>query len=179
MTWAADVYGEALYDLAKGENLETRILEELSVLEESFGKEPEFLRLLSNPGISKQERCGVVDAVLKGNAHPYVGNFLKLLTEKGYARQFFQCVKAFRTHYNNDHGILPVVAVTAAPLTRAQMDKLTEKLAALTGKTVELANRLDEAVIGGVRLEYSGHLMDDTLQHRLESIRRTLKNTVL
>ena len=179
MTGAADVYGEALYDLAKGENLETRILEELSVLEESFGKEPEFLRLLSNPGISKQERCGVVDAVLKGNAHPYVGNFLKLLTEKGYARQFFQCVKAFRTHYNNDHGILPVVAVTAAPLTRAQMDKLTEKLAALTGKTVELANRLDEAVIGSVRLEYSGHLMDDTLQHRLESIRRTLKNTVL
>ena len=179
MTGAADVYGEALYDLAKGENLETRILEEHSVLEESFGKEPEFLRLLSNPGISKQERCGVVDAVLKGNAHPYVRNFLKLLTEKGYARQFFQCVKAFRTHYNNDHGILPVVAVTAAPLTRAQMDKLTEKLAALTGKTVELANRLDEAVIGGVRLEYSGHLMDDTLQHRLESIRRTLKNTVL
>ena len=179
MTGAAGVYGEALYDLAKAEDLDTRILGELSVLEASFEKEPEFLRLLTNPGISKQERCAVVDAVLKENAHPYVGNFLKLLTEKGYAQQFFQCVKAYRTHYNDDHGILPVVAVTAAPLTRAQMDKLTEKLAALTGKTVELTNRLDESVIGGVRLEYSGHLMDDTLQHRLESVRRTLKNTVL
>ena len=106
-------------------------------------------------------------------------NFLKILTERGYARQFPDCVKAYREHYNADNGILPVTAVTAVALSREQMDRLTGKLSQLTGKTVALINRIDPAVLGGIRLDYSGKRLDDTVQHRLAAIRETLKNTVL
>ena len=114
MTQAGSVYGEALYDLAKSEGLSHRILQELEVLAESFRREPEFLRLLSAPNVSKAERCAVLDASFEGKVHPYVLNFLKLLTEKGYARHFADCCAAYRTHYNLDNGILPVRAVRAA-----------------------------------------------------------------
>ena len=80
MTQAGSVYGEALYDLAKSEGLSHRILQELEVLAESFRREPEFLRLLSAPNVSKAERCAVLDASFEGKVHPYVLNFLKLLT---------------------------------------------------------------------------------------------------
>ena len=179
MTGAGSVYGEALYDLAKAENLSKDILGQLSVLSQSVAAEPEFLKLLASPNLTKQERCAVLDDSFHSRVHPYVLNFLKILTEKGYIRQFPDCVKAYREHYNADNGILPVTAVTAAALTQEQTDKLTEKLSALTGKTVELTNRIDSAVLGGIRLDYSGKRLDDTVQHRLESIRQTLKNTVL
>ena len=179
MTGAGSVYGEALYDLAKAEGLAQSILQELSVLSESFAAEPDFLRLLASPSLSKQERCAVLDDSLHGRVHPYVLNFLKILTEKGYVRQFSDCVKAYREHYNADNGILSVTAVTAVALSSLQADKLTEKLSQLTGKKVELTNRIDTAVLGGIRLDYSGKRLDDTVQHRLEAIREQLNNTVL
>ena len=179
MTGAGSVYGEALYDLAKAENLSEDILKQLQVLSQSFAQEPDFLRLLCAPGVSKQERCSLLDESLRGRVHPYVLNFLKILTEKGYAREFPECVKAYREHYNVDNGVLPVTAITAVALSEKQADKLTQKLSQLTGKTVELTNRIDETVLGGIRLQYSGKQLDDTVQHRLEAIRHTLKNTAL
>ena len=179
MTQAGSVYGEALYDLAKSEGLSHRILQELEVLAESFRREPEFLRLLSAPNVSKAERCAVLDASFEGKVHPYVLNFLKLLTEKGYARHFADCCAAYRTHYNLDNGILPVTAVTAVALTEAQSEKLTAKLSGLTGKKVELTNRVDPEILGGVRLDYDGKRLDDTVSHRLEAVRSLLRNTVL
>lgn len=179
MTGAGSVYGEALYDLAKAESLSDDILKQLQVLSQSFDREPDFLRLLCAPALSKQERCGILDESLGGHVHPYVLNFLKILTEKGYARQFPQCVKAYRERYNADNGILPVTAITATALSEKQAEKLTQKLSQLTGKTVELTNRIDAAVLGGIRLQYSGKQLDDTVRHRLDAIRDTLKNTAL
>ena len=57
--------------------------------------------------------------------------------------------------------------------------KLSAKLSRLTGKTIELVNRVDSACIGGVRLDYDGKRVDGSVANRLESIRNLLKNTVL
>ena len=53
MTEAASVYGEALYALAKDENKSDVMLKQLKALDESFAAEPDFLRLLSAPNLSK------------------------------------------------------------------------------------------------------------------------------
>lgn len=179
MTQAGTVYGEALYDLARNEGLDQKILLQLKVLDESFRTEPDFLRLLASPNLSKPERCGVLDSSFQGKLHPYVLNFLKILTEKGYAKYFHECVSAYRARYNEDHDILPVTAVTAVALTNEQGRRLTEKLAGITGKTIDLQCRIDTNVMGGIRLDYSGKRLDDTVSHRLDALRNLLKNTVL
>lgn len=179
MTQAGIVYGEALYELAKSEGLSEEILSQITVLADSFRQEPDFLRLLAAPNLSKAERCDILDRSFRGKVHPYVLNFLKILTEKGYVRYFADCCAAYRDRYNRDNGILPVTAVTAVPLTRAQADKLTGKLSELTGKTVSLQNRVDPGVLGGIRLDYDGKRLDDTVSHRLDAVRGLLKNTVL
>ena len=179
MTQVGSVYGEALYSLAREEGLDKTVLEQLKVLEQSFAQEPAFLKLLSAPNLSKDERCKVLDDCFRGKVHAYVLNFLKILTEKGYIRRFSECVEAFRQQYNADHGILCVTAVTAVPLTQAQETRLCEKLAGFTGKTIDLANRVDPACLGGMRLDYDGKRLDDTVSHRLEAIGSLLKNTVL
>ena len=179
MTSIGNVYGEALYSLAREEGISQQILGEIAALEQSFAQEPAFLRLLDAPNLTKEERCQVLDDSFRGKLHSYVLNFLKLLSEKGYARHFENCCAAFRSCYNEDNGILPVTAVTAIPLSESQQTALLQKLAAVTGKTIQLHNRVDETVLGGIRLDYNGIRLDDTLAHRLGDIRNKLKDTVL
>lgn len=180
MTEAGSVYGQAIYDLAASESLGKTILDQLNVLDHCFTvEEPGFLKLLNAPTLTKQERCQILDDSFRGTVHPYVLNFLKILTEKGHIRHFPDCVSAYRESYCRDNDILPVKAVTAVPLTADQLTRLTRKLTSLTGKTIELRNHIDPAVIGGVRLDHDGKRLDDTVSHRLESIGSLLKNTVL
>jgi len=179
MTQIGSVYAQALYALAKDEGVAGPVLEQLKALDEGLRTEPDFLRLLSAPNLSKEDRCRILDDSFRGKVHPYVLNFMKLLTEKGYMRHFSDCCKAYRGFYNQDHGILEVMAVTAVPLSETQQDKLTEKLSAITGKTVELVSRVDPACLGGIRLDYDGKRLDGTVKNRLDSIGALLKNTVL
>lgn len=179
MTEVGTIYGGALYELAAAENMDREILDQIQVLRDSFAQEPEFLRLLCAHTLSKAERCQILQSSFAGKVHPYVLNFLKLLTEKGYAGHFADCCKAYGARYNEAHGIVQVTAVTAVALTDAQMHRLTEKLQEQTGKTVALVNRQDPNVLGGVRLDFDGKSVDDTLSHRLEDLRRALNNTIL
>lgn len=179
MTEIGNVYGRALYELAVSDSLSDEIFSQLKVLNESFGQEPAFLKLLSVQNLSKAERCAILSDSFGGKLHPYVLNFLKLLTEKGYIRKFSDCFETYRACYNEDHNILSVTAVTAVALSAQQSAQLTEKLQTVTGKSVELINRIDPQCLGGVRLELEGKCLDDTLAHRFESVRHLLKNTVL
>ena len=179
MTEVGSVYGESLYELAKDESLGKLIGEQLAVLQQSFRQEPDFIRLLSSPSLTKAERCQILDDSFRGSVHPYLLNFLKILTEKGYMRHFSDCCDAYTEHYDQDNGILRVTAVTAVALSPEQAGKLTQKLSRITGKEIALRNRIDPAVLGGVRRDYEGQRVDDTVSHRMDAIRSLLKDTVL
>ena len=179
MTEVGNVYGESLYELAKEENLTKLIGDQLAVLQQAFRQEPDFIRLLSSPNLTKMERCQILDDSFRGKVHSYLLNFLKILTEKGYMRYFSDCCDAYTEHYDQDNGILRVDAVSAVELTNAQKEKLMQKLSRITGKEIALRNRIDPAVLGGIRLDYDGQRLDDTVSHRLDAIRNVLNKTVL
>jgi len=179
MTEVGNVYGESLYELAKEESLSKLIGEQLTVLQESFRQEPDFIRLLSSPNLTKAERCQILDDSFRGKVHAYLLNFLKILTEKGYMRYFGDCCDAYMEHFDQDNGILRVDAVSAVELSPEQKDKLTQKLSRITGKEIALRTRIDPRVLGGIRLDYDGQRLDDTVSHRMDAIRDLLNKTVL
>ena len=179
MSQAGNVYGQGLYTLAQEEGLEEQILGELAVLDTAFSENPEFLKLMASHNIPVQERLALLEESFRGKVHPYVLNFLKLLTEKNRVRSFPECYGAYREQYNADKGILEVQVFTAIALQNAQKVRLADKLSALTGKKIALLCKVDPSVLGGVRLRYDGCQVDGTLRGRLDEMSKTLRNTVI
>lgn len=179
MTQIGVVYGQALYALAQDEGLTEQIREELMELGSVLRAEPDYLRLLSAANIPRQERCALVDQAFRGKLHPYVLNFLKILTEKGHAKNYDCCLQAYTDLYNADHNILPVKAISAVALTQEQIARLEDKLSHMTGKHARVENRVDEQCLGGIILDYDGTQVDGSVANRIEKVRKLLKNTVL
>jgi len=179
MSRIGSAYAQGLYTLAAEEALTGQILQQLQVLDESFSENPDFIRLLSAPNLSKQERCQILDDSFRGKIHGYVLNYLKLLTEKGYIRHFSDSVRAYTDQYNADNGVLVVEAVSAVALSQQQKTRLIQKLEAMTGKIVQLRQRIDPQVLGGLRLDYDGKRIDGTVKNRLEAVGKLLQNTVI
>ena len=179
MTEFAKLYGGSLYDLAAEEGLEDRILGELDEAVGLFGANPDYLRLLATPSIPKKERCALLDEALRGAVHPSLLNFLKLLCEQGSVGELTGCARAYHLRYNQAHGVLEATAVSAVALTSAQAARLKEKLEQTTGKRIDLVTKVDPAVLGGIRLEMDGTLLDGTVHNRLAGLRSRIAEATI
>ncbi|MBQ8088673.1 MAG: ATP synthase F1 subunit delta [Clostridia bacterium] len=171
-------YSEGLYMLAEDEHLEETLDGELQALNGLFSEQPDFIRLLSSEGISREERCRVAEDVLRGEVHPYVLNFIKILCERNAFRAFSDCANAFHRQYHAACGIEDAWVTTAVPLSEEERATLVQKLEAISGKRVQLHTKEDASVIGGVRVEMQGRRMDNTIETRLKEMRRTLLESV-
>ena len=174
MTEFGKEYGEGLYALCREENMEKDALAQVELLKEAFRENADFPRLLANMSLSKQERVAIVDGALKGQVHEYVLNFLKLLVERGAIQAFPECADAYRDCYNRDHRVVEAQVTTAQPLTESQKEKLIKRLMGMTGREVVIKEKVDPSVVGGVLLQMDGKRYDNTVRHRLQTIKQAM-----
>lgn len=179
MTTAWGLYGQSLYDLAAEEKADEQIMEEMEAVRGILAENPDYVTLLSEPSIPGKTRIQLLDEAFRGQIHPYLLNFLKILVEKGMLRGFSTCCSTYRSSYNKDHGISEAHVVSAVPLSQQQAQALQEKLEKISGKKVLLTRRVDEKVLGGLRVEIDGKLFDGTVGGRLDELRRRVTETVL
>ena len=179
MTQTARTYGEALYELALEEGLTAQLQEQLAAVAAILRENPQYVRPLSLPSLPKAERCAALDESFGPQVHPYLLNFMKILTENGTIRQLPGCEEAYRRRFNEDNGILEVTAVTAVALQEDLKEKLQAALERRTGKTIHLTTRVDESLLGGVRLETEGLRLDGTVRNRLDELQALLRGAAL
>lgn len=178
MTDFARVYGGALYELENEAGNAAATFAELKQLDEIFRENPDFTKLLSDRGVSKEERLSIAQDVLGAQASRNVMNFIKILCERGAMQEFSSCVQVFRVRHYEDAGILEAQAWCAEAMGAQLQARLVQKLCAVTGKQVLLTVKIDPDLVGGIRLEMDGKRFDNTVQSRIESFRQALIQTI-
>lgn len=173
MTQLAVEYGEALFELAKEERLLDRLDEEIAALDRIFQEEKGYIALLSSHALPVEERLRILDEGI-GEAHSYLVNFTKLLLQRGALNSFHECAKYFHLKAMEAQGVVEATVTSAEPLSETQRARLIKRLSEISGKAVRLDVRLDKALIGGLRVDMQGRRYDNTIQHRLDLMRRYL-----
>ena len=177
MTGAGE-YGKALFLITDEDGVTEKVLADIKTAESVFKANPEYVRLLDFPAITKEERVALVDEAFAGIDYRLL-NLIKILTEKRSVRLFSKVAEAFYSLYDESRGIVRVEAITAIPLTNEQSDAIAKKLSLSLGKTVVLKNTVDRSILGGVKLRYSDVQLDGSVKTRLDKFEEALKNTVI
>ena len=174
MSDAAREYGEALYLLAKEEGRTLPMLDEVRGLYALLEEMPDYVALLATPSIPEEERLSLLDAALTGRCDTHLLSLCKLMTERGYAAAIPGALLAYVALYREEAGILEAEVVSAVPLTEKERERLIARLSARTGKTVEITERVDPDLIGGMRVTVGGKLYDGTVSGRLARLQEKL-----
>ena len=174
----AKEYGKALFLLTEETRTTKTVAEELLGVKKLLCENPRYIKLLDTPALAKEEKLALVDrafASLDGN----LLNFVKILCEKHAVYQLPRVADVYAALYDEARGIERVEAVTAVAMTEKQLSALTNKLAALTGKSIVIRNTIDPTILGGVVLRYAGTQLDGSLRARLENFEKSLKDLVI
>ena len=174
----AKEYGKALFLITEEDGVSDKILSDINLTEGVLKANPDYVKLLNSPALSKDERVELVGKAFSG-IDERLSNLLKLLTERRIMHIFDKAAKTYKTLYDESRGIVRVEAVTAVPLSDKQAKAIKDKLTYSLRKTIVLSNTVDASILGGVKLRYSGVQLDGSVKTRLDKFEAALKNTVI
>lgn len=171
-------YGKALFQLAQENGGDVRVLDELGAVQQLLQENPSYALLLDTPAVSQDEKHSLLREAF-GQFDPMLLNFLCLLCDRRAFYQLPACRTAYRACFDEAHDIVRAEAITAVPMQDKQRAALKAKLESLTGKNIVLKNSVDPALIGGITLRYGGVQLSDSIQSRLDGLRRSLGEAIV
>ncbi|MBQ8638286.1 MAG: ATP synthase F1 subunit delta [Lachnospiraceae bacterium] len=178
MTQKARIYGDSLYELAVAEHLTEPILTQAREVGALLAENPDYRRLLAEPSIPMAERVGLLDQAFSGTIERYLLNFLKILCEHGMLGEWEGCLAQYQERYDRDHGIARATVTSAVALTIAQAQALKERLEQMCGKNVILTRKVQPSLIGGMRIELEGKMIDGTVAGRMSGLQKKIKENL-
>lgn len=168
-------YADALFEICIEENSLEEIMQQSAQLAEIMAANPEFVKLLNAPTVTKEEKTDLVDKVFSGKINKSLLNFIKVMVERKDTQEINASFADFEKLYNKHNNIEKATATTAVPMSDELKAKLVAKLNALTGKNVVLTNIVDPACLGGVILQFADVQYNDSVASKLEILRNQLK----
>ena len=170
---AARRYAEAAFQLATRDKAIDAFAEGLE-LAAGVLSDATVLSVLRNPARPLRQRLEVVDALLSKRVPGPILKLVGLLVERGKIDRIGAVAAEYRRLLNRERGIVEAVATSAAPLTKDETEALRQKVAGMTGRTVDLRVEVDESLIGGLTVRVGDTLYDASVRGRLERLRERL-----
>jgi len=168
-------YAKALADVAASTNELEVVRQELSDVAGLLREHRELQQFLANPSILRRDKARVLEEVLaRLSLRPLTKSFLRILQEAGRLQALEGVLRAYETMVDERLGRVKAVVTTAAPLEGEAHERLRERLAEMTGKTVYLEVQQDAGLLGGLVTQIGSQVYDGSLRTQLARLGQEL-----
>lgn len=170
----AMTYGRAIFDAARELDKIDEIREEIEAIDGILKKEPDYVSLLSNPAIPLAEKKAMVRNVFEGRISQEVLSFLYILVDKDRMNHYHRIVKEYLKLMDKYRGQAYGKIYSAVPLTEEQVAEFEEQTGKLLREKIQLKNKVDKNLLGGVKILIDGKMIDASLRSGLNGLRQNL-----
>ncbi|KPK72250.1 MAG: hypothetical protein AMJ79_15820, partial [Phycisphaerae bacterium SM23_30] len=144
----AEVYAEALFELALERQETEQARQELVQLAALIKSQREWALFLECPGVHRSEKGVVIRRVFTGKLSDLMIDFLSVLAEKDRLAALTAIEKCYGELEDKHAGRVKGKLVTAVELDQREQIRLTEQIGRALRKTVALQSRCDPSIIG-------------------------------
>ena len=169
-------YATALFDLALEANAIDAVKADLDRFDALVAESADLNRLARSPVFSADEQGRALGAVLDSvGIGGLAANFLKLVTANRRLFAVRDMIKAFRQLVAQAKGEATAEVTVAEQLKDEHVAALRAALKAVSGKDVDLAIKIDPAIIGGLVVKLGSRMVDTSLRTKLNAIKHAMK----
>lgn len=176
---AAGRYAKSLIDLAQEQNALEALKGDMLAFEATVNGHSELDAILKNPIIPLDKKLGILEGLFKSSANAITQSFFKLLVNKGRSALLADIAAQFIEQYNALKGIVKAEVTSANTLTeqnKAEVVALVKK--ELNAQEVELVEKVDEKLIGGLILKVGDKQFDGSVAGGLNRLKKELAGAV-
>jgi F-type H+-transporting ATPase subunit delta len=169
-------YATALFELARDQKAIDTVKADLDRFDALLGDSPDLMRLVRSPVFSTDQQGKALVAVLDLlRVGDLTAKFLQVVTANRRLFAVRAIIRDFRTLVAHHKGeVVADVTLAERPNDR-QLAAITDALRAVTGQDVQVALRVEPAIIGGLIVKLGSRMVDSSLRTKLKSIKHAMK----
>lgn len=168
-------YARALIDLGIETNSLEPIVRDITAVAEMMEQSAELRDVRQNPQVTVAARKAVFTEIAQRiGASPMSKNALLLLIDNGRLNVLPAIARALREEADRRAGIVRAHVASAAPLTDAYIQRLTQALEARFQKKVIVQRTVDPTLIAGVVTRVGDTIIDGSIRARLNELKTEL-----
>ena len=169
-------YASALFDLAANANALDSIGEELASVGRMIDESDDLRRLVRSPVFSAEEQGAALAKILdSAGIKGLTANFIGLVARNRRLFALRDMIRGFQGLLAAHRGEVTADVVTAHPLDYAQTAALKDAIKASVGKDIQIATRVDPALLGGLVVKVGSRMIDTSLRTKLNSLKIAMK----
>jgi F-type H+-transporting ATPase subunit delta len=172
----ASRYAKSLIDLAKEQNVLEAVYQDMLLFKETADKNRGLMLALKSPIVRHEKKSGILKSLFQERVNPVSYAIFTIITKKNREAILDEIAAEFIKAYQLHKGIQNATVVTTTPLTDELRQQFKTMVNTATGRTVELAEKIDPAIIGGYVLTIDDKQVDASLRSRLNELKLQLVN---
>jgi F-type H+-transporting ATPase subunit delta len=172
-------YAKAFSLLANEKNLQETLKSDIELLYSVCNTSPDFIFLLESPIVKTSKKIELFTSIFSGKINEITLSFLKLIAENkreshipGICRNFLELIR-------KNQNIKSAVITTASKIDDNTIKKIETLMSEQLNSKIELSNKIDFKIIGGIILRVEDMQYDASVATQLKKIKQTLLETDL
>lgn len=176
VTGVAGRYATALFELAREGGDIDRVSQDLDTFEAMLTESADLARLIRSPVYSADEQARAVGAVLeRAGIGGLAANLILFVAQKRRLFVLPHMIRDYRALVAHSKGIVPAEVRLAEEPSPKMLDDIKTALREMAGSEVDMAVKIDPALIGGLVVKVGSRMVDASLRTKLNSIRIAMK----
>ena len=167
-------YGLALYSIALEENKIVELQSEAKTVKKILKENSEYCSILNSAFLPMEKRISLVDETFK-NIDIDLKNLIKVVVNNSRSTYLIDILQSFNSYCNEYRGVDEGIVYSISPLDESIIQGIEEKISKKENVKVELINKIDPSLIGGVKVVIHDHIYDGSIKNTLELMKQKMK----
>lgn len=169
-----ETLARVLFDLATLADAVDAVDSDLASLTSAVRGHVDLHQALTDTSLPVEKKRDILRAIFGESVAPETLAIVTLMVERGLTDQIADLARVFGETAESRRGIVVVEVTTAIELNEGLRARLTEQLSAAIGRPVALREKVDGSILGGIRINVAGRVLDGTVTSQLEGVRQAL-----
>lgn len=170
----ASRYAKSLIDLSIEKNSLEMVKDDMVLLNKTCEENKDLVLLLKNPIVNAGVKSNVLKGIFGNKVQDLTMAFFDIVVRKSREMFLQDVAKAFVAQYNDFKNIVSAEVTTTFQLTADLRKEVTKVVEEISGKSVDLVEKIDASIVGGFIIKVGDKQIDDSVSSKLNTLRRDL-----
>lgn len=175
-TRVAQRYAKALLSLAVEQNMLEEAFRDMNSIALVCKENRDFLVFLRSPVVKADKKISVINAVFDGKFGKLVSGFIAIITNHRRENILGEIAESFVLQYRQFKQITSAELISAVKLDDIQKKAVIEKIKASFSANVEITEKVDPAIIGGMIVRVGDKQFDASIARKLNDLKKEFSN---
>ena len=164
-------YAKALFMLASDLNQTNEVMDDMRLVYKVAKENHELATVLNNPMMPCEKKLGIVDAIFNGKVTDTTLKFLLFVTKKRRTLNIKGIASTYMELYLDANNTVVADVMTAVTVNQEHLENIRQKVAAYTGKKVEIYSHTTNKMLGSFHLTFGTYLYDARIRTKIAKMR--------